>query len=69
MKLFIVDGMIRCGHRVYSLKKYIIAHSRSEARDTYKIEHPHAKVVTVAYKYDVSRADGPHVIAQEFNKN
>lgn len=69
MKLFVVDGMIRCGHRVYGLKKYIIAHSKSEARDTYKVEHPHAKIVTVMCKYDVSRVNVPHVIAQEFNKN
>ena len=39
MKLYVVEGMIRCGHRVYSLQKYIIASSRSEARDTYKVEH------------------------------
>ena len=69
MKLYVVEGMIRCGHRVYSLQKHIIAESRSEARDTYKVEHPHAKVITVEYKYDVCRADGPHVIAQDYRKN
>lgn len=69
MKLFVVEGMIRCGHRVYNLQKHIIAESRSEARDTYKAEHPHAKVVTVEYKYDVCRVDGPYVIAQDYRKN
>ena len=69
MKLYVVEGMIRCGHRVYSLQKYIIANSRSEAKDTYKVEHPHAKVITVEYKYDVCRVDGPHVIAQDYRKN
>ena len=69
MKLFVVDGMLRCGHLVYRLKKYIIARSKSEARDTYKIEHPNAKITAVMYEYDVSRAYGPYVIAQEFIKN
>lgn len=69
MKLFVIDGMIRCGHRVYSLQKYIVAESKSEAKDTFKIEHPHAKIVTIEYKYDVRRVDGPHVIAQDFKKS
>lgn len=69
MKLFRVNGMIRCGHRTFNLEKFIIADSKSEARDTYKAEHPHAKVITVEYKYDVNRVDGPHVIAQNFVKN
>jgi hypothetical protein len=69
MKLFKVQGMIRCGHRTFILEKFIVADSRSEARDAYKVEHPHAKVTTVEYRYDVNRADGPHVIAQNFVKN
>lgn len=69
MKLYVVEGMIRCGHRVYNLQKHIIAESKSEARDTYKVEHPHAKVIAIECKYDVRRADGPYVIAQDFKKS
>lgn len=52
-KLYAVEGMIRCGHRVYTLQKYIIASSKSEAIDAYKAEHPCAKGISVEYKYDV----------------
>lgn len=69
MKLFRVHGLIRCGHRTFNLEKYIVADSRSEARDAYKVEHPHAKVTSVEYKYDLKCADSPHVIAQNFVKN
>lgn len=68
MKLFVVEGFIRCGHRVYSLKKYIIARTKSEAKETYRLENPNAKMVTVEYRYEVQRKDGPYVIAQEFRK-
>ena len=66
MKLFTVDGTIKCGRQTFNIRKYIIAESESEAEETYKNEHPTTREITVTYKYDVMRVNGPRIIAQEF---
>lgn len=62
MKLYSITGTIKCGHRLYTLHKMIVAPSAKNALEQYLVEHPHAKNISVKYKYDLRHEKNPHII-------
>lgn len=68
MKLYDVNGIIQCGHRLYNVRKYVVANSLKEAYALFTVEHPHAKGITVQYKYELKDARGPHIIFTNLQK-
>lgn len=55
MKMFSVNGTIKCGHRLFNLEKFIIAHDEAEATAIYKASRPDAKFIKTTYRHDVGR--------------
>ena len=49
MKLWDVNGTIKCGHRLYNVQKFIVAETYSDAITMYQKEHPHAKCIISAW--------------------
>lgn len=45
MKKFLVTGCIRCGHKVFTLEKYVVAVTASDAIRVFKISFPNAKMI------------------------
>lgn len=45
MKKFLVTGYIRCGHKVFTLKKHIVAVTANDAIRVFKISFPSAKMI------------------------
>lgn len=54
MKMYRVEGRIKCGHRLFKLEKFIIAHSAEEATAIYKASRPDAKLVQVEFRHRVT---------------
>lgn len=53
MKLYRVEGRIKCGHRLFKLEKYIVARSMEEAIAIYKASRPDAKLIHAEYRMQV----------------
>ena len=45
MKKFLVTGYIRCGHKVFTLEKHIVAVTANDAIRVFKISFPNAKMI------------------------
>jgi hypothetical protein len=68
MKCYAGRGCIRCGHRVYSISKIIIANSPEQALELFLTEHPHAKRIQICFKYDVTTPQTPQIICTNYSK-
>lgn len=68
MKLWDVNGTIKCGHRLYNVQKFIVAETYSDAITMYQKEHPHAKCIKTYYKYDVAQPVDPTIIFTNLTK-
>ena len=53
MKMYDVNGVIKCGHRLFNLQKFIIAHDEAEAIAIFKACRPNAKMVRANYRHEV----------------
>ena len=54
MKMYRVEGCIKCGHRLYKLEKFIIAHDIEEAIAIYQASRPDAKLVKAEYRHRIT---------------
>ena len=45
MKKFLITGCIRCGHKVFSLERQIVAVTANDAIQIFKISFPNAKMI------------------------
>lgn len=45
MKVFLITGVIRCGHKLYNLEKRIIANTAVDAIQTFREDYPSAKMI------------------------
>ena len=45
MKTFLVTGSVKCGHKIFSLKKRIVADTAEGAIEVFKKNFPHAKMI------------------------
>lgn len=67
MKLWDVNGTIKCGHRLYNVQKFIIADNAMDAVAMYRKEHPQAKCLQVHFKYELQKAE-PQIIFTNLRK-
>lgn len=68
MNLYDLNGAIRCGHRVYKVRKYIVAETAKQALDLFLVEHPHAKGIYIEYKYEVRAEKEAHIVFTNLQK-
>lgn len=54
MKMYKVTGIIKCGHRLFKLEKFIVSHDRDEAIAIYRASRPTAKMVQAEFRFDVT---------------
>lgn len=45
MKMFLITGCIRCGHKVFSLEKRIVADTAENAVKAFKKDYPSTKMI------------------------
>jgi hypothetical protein len=45
MKMFLVTGSVKCGHKIFNLKKRIVADTAEGAIKVFKENFPHAKMI------------------------
>ncbi len=45
MKMFLVTGCVKCGHKIFNLKKRIVADTAEGAIKIFKADFPHAKMI------------------------
>lgn len=62
MKLYDITGIIKCGHRLFTLRKYVVAESKDQALALYLTEHPHARHISIKYKYELKVERTPHIV-------
>lgn len=68
MKLYEVSGVIRCGHRTYTITKAIIADSTEQVIEMYRQEHPHAKMINPHFEYEVQESR-PRIVFTNYRKH
>ena len=68
MKLFEINGSVKCGHRLYNAQYLIVAHSKDEAIELYKSHLPQVKCIHTKYKYDVRNPKTSQIIVKNFQK-
>lgn len=45
MKKFLITGCVRCGHKIFTLEKHIVAVTANDAIRVFKINFPNAKMI------------------------
>ena len=45
MKKFLITGCVRCGHKVFTLERHIVAVTANDAIRVFKINFPNAKMI------------------------
>lgn len=45
MKMFLVTGSVKCGHKIFNLKKRIVADTAEGAIEVFKKNFPNAKMI------------------------
>lgn len=45
MKVFLITGCIKCGHKLFNLEKRIVADTAANAVKTFKEDYPNAKLI------------------------
>lgn len=54
MEMYRVEGRIKCGHRLFKLEKFIIAHSEEEAITIYRASRPDAKFIQSEHRSHIT---------------
>lgn len=68
MKGYVGKGLIKCGHRTYLVFKGIVADSAEQALELFLKEHPHAKNISITFKYELSYPKTPQILYTSFKK-
>lgn len=45
MKVFLITGCLKCGHKIFNLEKRIVANSAVDAVNAFKADYPNAKMI------------------------